>query len=306
MVNKFKSTTIGGSLSIINLNSDLAHFSCAGNVDISGNLTISGTTTGITKDMIGLNNVDNTSDIDKPISNATQLELDNRYTKAESDALFSATTDLTPINNSITNLTNDINNLNTNLNTNYYTKTDSDNRYASLMDFNLLDAEVSNISNDVNNLSNNLNNNYYSKTYIDSNYLTLVNILKAVYPVGSIYINYDNTNNPNTIFGVTVGTWTQITGRFLRANTTGGGTGGSETINLSHNHQWYNHGTAGSSNTIDTTNTSATGSSFTIAGGTSNITSNELTSSYWTDNKLSSTQSILPPYVDVLMWRRTA
>jgi len=39
------------------------------------NPTFTGTVSGITKDMIGLNNVDNTSDINKPISTATQTAL---------------------------------------------------------------------------------------------------------------------------------------------------------------------------------------------------------------------------------------
>lgn len=41
-----------------------------------------------TADSIGLGNVDNTSDLDKPVSNATQEELDNRYTKNTADELF--------------------------------------------------------------------------------------------------------------------------------------------------------------------------------------------------------------------------
>ena len=76
MVNKFKSTMIGGSLSVVTLESTSASFSCDGNATISGNLTISGTTTGITKAMVGLSNVDNVSDTNKPISTATQTALD--------------------------------------------------------------------------------------------------------------------------------------------------------------------------------------------------------------------------------------
>jgi len=40
-------------------------------------------------------------------------------------------------------------------------------------------------------------------------------ILQAVYPVGTPYYNKVNANNPNDIFGVTVGTWVQEKGRFL-------------------------------------------------------------------------------------------
>ena len=50
-----------------------------------------GTVSGITKGFVGLGNVDNTSDLNKPISSATQTALDakanssNGYTKAEVD-----------------------------------------------------------------------------------------------------------------------------------------------------------------------------------------------------------------------------
>lgn len=40
-------------------------------------------------------------------------------------------------------------------------------------------------------------------------------ILQAIYPVGTPYYNKVNANNPNDIFGVTVGTWVQEKGRFL-------------------------------------------------------------------------------------------
>jgi hypothetical protein len=42
---------------------------------IAGDKTFTGTTSGITKSMVGLNNVDNTSDANKPVSTATQTAL---------------------------------------------------------------------------------------------------------------------------------------------------------------------------------------------------------------------------------------
>ena len=41
-----------------------------------------GTTTGITKDMVGLGSVDDTADADKPVSTATQISLDAKADKA--------------------------------------------------------------------------------------------------------------------------------------------------------------------------------------------------------------------------------
>jgi hypothetical protein len=46
-----------------------------GNTKLTGNLTVTGTTTGITKSMVGLGNVDNTTDLNKPISTLTQTAL---------------------------------------------------------------------------------------------------------------------------------------------------------------------------------------------------------------------------------------
>jgi hypothetical protein len=43
--------------------------------------TFTGTVSGITKTMVGLGNLDNTSDLDKPISTATQSALDNKSDK---------------------------------------------------------------------------------------------------------------------------------------------------------------------------------------------------------------------------------
>lgn len=47
----------------------------SGNETIAGDKTFTGTTAGITKSMVGLSNVDNTSDVNKPISTATQTAL---------------------------------------------------------------------------------------------------------------------------------------------------------------------------------------------------------------------------------------
>lgn len=50
----------------------------SGDQTIAGNKTFTGTTSGISKGMVGLENVDNTSDLDKPISTATQTALNGK------------------------------------------------------------------------------------------------------------------------------------------------------------------------------------------------------------------------------------
>jgi microcystin-dependent protein len=57
-------TTVGGT------------FAVTGNTALTGDLAITGTTTGVTKAMVGLGNVDNTTDVGKPISTAVQAALD--------------------------------------------------------------------------------------------------------------------------------------------------------------------------------------------------------------------------------------
>lgn len=55
---------------------DNAVVKLSGNQTIGGDKTFTGTTAGITKVMVGLGNCDNTSDLNKPISTATQSALD--------------------------------------------------------------------------------------------------------------------------------------------------------------------------------------------------------------------------------------
>ena len=60
---KVGSDTVSGIISFTN------------RLNISGTLNVTGTVTGLTKAMVGLDQVDNTSDLNKPISTATQTAL---------------------------------------------------------------------------------------------------------------------------------------------------------------------------------------------------------------------------------------
>lgn len=127
-------------------------------------------------------------------------------------------------------------------------------------------------------------------------------ILKAVYPVGAIYISYNSTS-PASLFG---GTWTQIQGRFLLAadsTYSAGSTGGEATHTLTvdelpaHQHTadfWSN--AAGDQGYQGTPATNyacwnrpterATGVVGSTGGGKAH--------------------NNMPPYLAVYMWRRTA
>lgn len=162
--------------------------------------------------------------------------------------------------------------------------------------------------------------------------------INKIYPVGSIYMSVNSTN-PGTLFG---GTWTQIKDRFiLAAGSTyaGGATGGAATINLAHSHTVdshnhslpantgshtltvseipaHTHGTGYQWNTgagsarwgvSDNLGTTAATSSTGGGGGhTHPIGGNTGNKSPGTNSKLSSSQSILPPYLAVYVWKRTA
>ena len=117
------------------------------------------------------------------------------------------------------------------------------------------------------------------------------------YPVGSIYMSVNSTS-PETLFG---GTWERITGRFLLAATDGGNsgasqdpgnTGGNATVNLSHRHSQ-------SMRTSRLSYTSGIGFKYTEGESVA-------TSTVYTGYELSSSQSIIPPFLSVYVWKRTA
>ena len=145
--------------------------------------------------------------------------------------------------------------------------------------------------------------------------------LLDVYPVGAIYLSTSSTN-PGTLFG---GTWTQISGRFLYCTNTSNTTGGSSTINLAHTHQYginygVNYGlvTSIGSERIKLYNNGSWGGTTKDKGKVNDLkgfnagysdtqegrTSLQVLAN--TDSKLSSSQSIMPPWYSVYAWRRTA
>lgn len=137
-------------------------------------------------------------------------------------------------------------------------------------------------------------------------------------PIGSIYMNETVDTNPGDAALLGYGTWVELEARVLLGAGEDGGstfvrgaTAGAESINLEHNHQW--HSTSGGSGSgsygIDCITGGASVKSSFDSGGAAqdvNATENELNKNHYTNKQLSASQSIMPPYRVVKMWKRTA
>lgn len=157
--------------------------------------------------------------------------------------------------------------------------------------------------------------------------LEAISIVNTVYPVGSVYMATVSTN-PGTLFGV--GTWAAIEGRFLigaDGTYTAGSTGGAPTATLTttelpahthsfsattgsdgiHDHQIGVDSIAGTGSgefavngPADSAGEAGTGTIFDSGSHTHSV------SGTTGSNGSGTAFSILPPYLSVYMWRRTA
>lgn len=165
-------------------------------------------------------------------------------------------------------------------------------------------------------------------------------MLNMIYPVGSIYMAANETD-PGTLFG---GTWEQIKDKFLLSagdTYVNGATGGSATKNLQHAHTtqattltqaqipnyeigyipdnvpanhaaWNNGGISGTGRVKTSSQVLPKEATITPSGNQSygwTIKTNGGGGSHShgnTGNGLSTTQDIMPPYLAVYVWKRTA
>ncbi len=128
-------------------------------------------------------------------------------------------------------------------------------------------------------------------------YVNGIDILNALYPVGSIYMSVNSTS-PSTFFG---GTWEQLKDRFLLGagdTYSNGATGGSATHTLtvneipSHSHQQRGFKMFSRSSTDD----------YAVSWGSDD----DGGGSYTRETGGGQPHSIMPPYLVVYMWKRTA
>lgn len=129
---------------------------------------------------------------------------------------------------------------------------------------------------------------------------TKSDIVDMIYPVGSIYMSVNSTS-PATLFG---GSWTQLKDRFLLgagSTYTNGSTGGASTARLavanlpSHTHPQYIATSSGGSLSVNYDNSGWSTAGKAVAQGIA-------TGATGTGTAF----SILPPYLVVYMWKRTA
>ena len=156
----------------------------------------------------------------------------------------------------------------------------------------------------------------------------LPSIVDAIYPVGSIYMNVNNVD-PGQIFG---GTWMQIEDTFLLAagqNYAAGDTGGSSTHTLTEQelpqitqsmtlrnfHNTTNNssvgvmvgtGTTGNVNSNYDIRASGESSSGLNRINTSGVTASDTCTRYTNTFGGGQAHSIMPPYLAVYVWKRTA
>lgn len=172
----------------------------------------------------------------------------------------------------------------------------------------------------------------------------IISITDKIYPVGSIYMSVNNTN-PSTLFGGTWVSWGsgKVPIGINESDTdfsTVEKTGGAKTINIAHSHTVNSHshtygivlsgyyggtgfekdnatgvlanGTGSPSGWINNgsseniINTGLSQSNTTISTIHYKSTASTSSSSPSTNSQLSSTQSILQPYITCYMWKRTA
>lgn len=163
----------------------------------------------------------------------------------------------------------------------------------------LIDAAILGIDANTSNI-NSLDSRVSTLESSSSSSVTKSDVVDWVYPVGSIYMSVSSTS-PATLFG---GSWTQLKDRFLLgagSTYSGGSTGGASTKTLttanlpSHTHPQYVGLSSGGSTSVNHDYSGWTSTGKTAAQGIATGATGSGTAF-----------NIMPPYLVVYMWKRTA
>ena len=185
---------IANSISLVQPDGTLQTLTIGGTIAPVNNPTFTGTVAGVSKEQIGLGNVDNTSDLNKPISTATQSALNtviantNTTLTSHLGLIYTNVTGLSTINTTVTTneavmnnntskinvlntsvsninstLTSQLNLINTTNNNLSLLTTSTNNTFASqLVLINGNGSSISTLNSNIVNLSSSTNNNYTS------------------------------------------------------------------------------------------------------------------------------------------------
>lgn len=161
----------------------------------------------------------------------------------------------------------------------------------------------------------------YTNPAIDTNAIKTA-ILQAVFPVGSIYTNINDSTNPATTFGF--GTWERIQGQFIlgaSATAGAGSTGGNSTVTLKAENIPALEGTITNGTGVVWAQNNAnaymqTTQAYAVAASTSPIGTPSSTNQIGMYDKgkvlVNGEGSVgkafdnMPPYLAAYMWKRTA
>ena len=135
--------------------------------------------------------------------------------------------------------------------------------------------------------------------------------LEEIFPVGSIYMNYDTTTNPATLLGF--GTWQRINGYYLMADSgTPGRVGGENGFYISEdNMPSHSHDVNPSNEVLGTSGGSVTRRNAQSGTGVSNVITSENAFSYTTfyaTTRAGGGQKLYynPEFIALCVWHRTA
>ena len=201
---------VANSITLIRPDGSLQELTLGGTIAPVNNPTFTGTVQGVTKDSIGLGNVDNTSDLNKPTSSATQNALNtiisNTNTSLTSQLnLINANTNKITVLTSSTNntLTSHLTSINTNASNIANLVTSTNNTFASQL------TSINNNTSSVNSINATLVAQTALNNSVNNNITTLNNSVLNINSTLTTQLGFINTNagNLSNLMTSTINQW---------------------------------------------------------------------------------------------------